>query len=136
MRFLIVDDDCETRLLLRKTLEPYGSVSIAADGEECILAFTTALRQKKPFYLITMDILMPNLDGQDALREIREIEADYDIPPEKRTPVIMISGLENSKEVQDTYSLGSTVGYIEKPINTKTLLDVIAKLGVTLTKTK
>lgn len=136
MRFLIVDDDYETRFLLRKILEPYGSVSIAADGEECILAFSTALREKKPFYLITLDILMPNLDGQDTLRELREIEAENDIPPQNRTPVIMVSGLENSKEVQDTYYFGSAVGYIEKPIDTRALLDEIAKLGITLTKTK
>lgn len=136
MRFLIVDDGRETRLLLRRVLEPYGTISIAADGEECILAFSTALREQRPYYLVTMDILMPNLDGPDALREIREIEAEYNIPAPNRTPVIMVSGLENSEEVQNAYPLGSAVGYIEKPINTSKLLKEIANLGITLTKAK
>lgn len=134
MRFLIVDDDSEARLLLRKILEPYGSVSIAADGEECILAFSTAFRNNKPYSLITLDILMPNLDGQQTLRELREIEAEYNIPPAQRTPVIMISGLENSKEVHDTYFLGSAVGYIEKPISSQHLLGEIQNLGLLLLK--
>ena len=72
MRFLVVDDDFETRHLMQKLLRPFGDVDVATDGEEGVEAFSRALKAGEPFALVTMDILMPNIDGQQALREIRQ----------------------------------------------------------------
>ena len=74
MRFLVVDDDFATRRLVQRLLHPYGMVDVATDGEEAVAAFSSALDDNEPYDLITLDILMPNVNGQQALREIREIE--------------------------------------------------------------
>lgn len=132
MRFLVVDDDFETRRLVQRLLRPFGEVDVVTDGEEAVEAFSRALKEGEPYSLITMDILMPNVDGQQALREIREIEKERGIAKESGTRVIMISGLDNSEELHDAFFLGEATGYIVKPINHSALLQEIAKLGVVL----
>jgi two-component system chemotaxis response regulator CheY len=132
MRFLVVDDDFETRRLVQKLLRPYGDVDVAMDGEEGVEAFSRSLKEGEPYSLITMDILMPNIDGQQALREIRQIEKERDVPPAQQARIIMISGLDDSKELHDAFFLGEATSYIVKPINHKVLLQEIEKLGVSL----
>jgi two-component system chemotaxis response regulator CheY len=76
--------------------------------------------------------MMPNIDGQDALREIRDLEKEYGIPPENSAKVIMISGLDDSQEVHDAFFLGDATSYIVKPIRKKVLIEEIQNLGVQL----
>ena len=132
MRFLVVDDDFETRHLMQKLLRPFGDVDVATDGEEGVEAFSRALKEGEPYSLVTMDILMPNVDGQQALREIRQIEKEHGIGVEKQSSVLMVSGLDNSKELHDAFFLGEATGYIVKPVNHAVLLQEIAKLGIPL----
>ena len=132
MRFLVVDDDFETRHLMQKLLRPFGDVDVATDGEEGVEAFLRALKADEPYALVTMDILMPNIDGQQALREIRQIEKEHDIARENQVRVIMVSGLDNSEELHDAFFLGEATSYIVKPINHTVLLQEIAKLGLPL----
>ena len=132
MRFLVVDDDFETRHLMQKLLRPFGDVDVATDGEEGVEAFSRALKAGEPYALVTMDILMPNVDGQQALREIRQIEKEHNIARENQVRVIMVSGLDNSEELHDAFFLGEATSYIVKPINHAVLLQEIAKLGLPL----
>ncbi|GFM33757.1 response regulator [Desulfovibrio subterraneus] len=134
MKFLVIDDDFDSRRLVQKILHPYGYVEVAADGEEGVEAFRAALKDGEPYDVITLDIMMPNMDGQDALREIREVEKEMGIAGDKATKVIMISGLDDNKEVHDAFFLGDAISYIVKPIRKQTLLDEIQSLGVTLEK--
>ncbi|MGE4299693.1 MAG: response regulator [Desulfovibrionaceae bacterium] len=132
MRFLIVDDDFDSRKLLQKILTPFGSCDIAVDGEEGVDAFRSAFKEEEPYDLICLDILMPNLDGQQALREIREIEKEMDVPLEKAARIIMITGLDDSREVHDAFFLGDATSYIVKPIRKQVLLDEVRALGLPL----
>lgn len=132
MKFLIVDDDFDSRKMLQKYLSAYGSSDIAVDGEEGVEAFRAALQENEPYALVCLDILMPNLDGQQALREIRQIERDFDIPKEKAVKVIMISGLDDSKELHDAFFLGEATSYIVKPLRKQYLLDELEALGLKL----
>lgn len=134
MRFLVVDDDFHARSLIQRLLHPYGFTEIAADGEEAVEAFRLAHKQGEPYDLITMDILMPNINGQEALREIREIEKEMGVPEGRAVKVIMVSGLDDAKEVHDAFFLGSATSYIVKPIHNQTLFEEICSLGLTLSK--
>ena len=134
MRFLVVDDDFATRRLAQRLLHPYGMVDVATDGEEAVAAFSSALDDNEPYDLITLDILMPNVNGQQALREIREIEKERRIPQENNVRIIMISGLDDSKELHDAFFLGEATSYIVKPLNHQVLVQEIEKLGLPLAK--
>ncbi len=136
MRFLVVDDDFETRHLVQKLLRPFGDVDVATDGEEGVAAFMRALVENEPYNLVTMDILMPNMDGQQALREIREIEKEKNISPDQQAKIIMISGLDDSEELHDAFFLGEATSYIVKPINHTVFIQEIEKLGVSLPSIK
>ncbi|CAK7011457.1 MAG: Chemotaxis protein CheY [Desulfovibrio sp.] len=132
MRFLVVDDDFHTRSLIQRLLHPYGFTDVATDGEEAVEAFRHALKDGEPYDLITLDILMPNIDGQQALREIREIEKEMDVPEDKAVKVIMVSGLNDAKEVHDAFFLGSATSYMVKPIHKQTFFEEITSLGLSL----
>ena len=132
MRFLVVDDDFETRKLVQKLLRPFGEVEVAMDGEEAVEAFRQSIKNGERYDLITLDILMPNVDGQQALREIREIEKEHDVPKDSQVKIIMISGLDDSEQLHDAFFLGGATSYIVKPINHSILLQEIDKLGIVL----
>jgi two-component system chemotaxis response regulator CheY len=132
MRFLVVDDDFETRRIMQKLLRPFGDIDVVTDGEEAVAAFSRSLVEGEPYSLITMDILMPNVDGQQALQEIRQIEKEHGIQKDSRARVIMISGLDDSEQLHDAFFLGEATSYIVKPINHAVLLQEISKLGLPL----
>ncbi len=130
MRFLIVDDDFDSRRLIQKILYPYGYCDVAVDGEEAVEAFRRSLKDGEPYDLVCMDIIMPNMDGQEALQEIREIEDELGVPEADKVKVIMISALDDSKELHDAFFLGDATSYLVKPIRKKTLIDEVKNLGL------
>ena len=74
MRTLIVEDDFTSRLLLQTFLSRYGECHIAVNGKEAVAAFRAARESGQWYDLICMDIMMPEMDGQTAVKEIRALE--------------------------------------------------------------
>jgi len=76
MRVLIVDDDFVSRVLLHEMLSAYGGCDIAVDEAKGVGAFDLDWNEGKPHELICMDVMMPGMDGQEALRRTRRREKD------------------------------------------------------------
>jgi len=74
MKTLIVEDDFTSRLLLQGLLQSYGAVHFAVNGKEAVEAVRLALESDELYDLICLDIMMPEMDGQEALRQIRLME--------------------------------------------------------------
>jgi two-component system, chemotaxis family, chemotaxis protein CheY len=130
MRILIVEDDLGSRKLLQTILSPYGECDLAVDGEEGIEAFRLAGKEKKPYGLIFMDIMMPKVNGHEALRNIRIYESEMGITADQEVKVIMTTVLEDSKNVMTALYKGGAAAYIVKPIDKQKLLSELKELGL------
>jgi len=103
---LVVDDDPTLRMLARATLEKAGfRVEEAEDGEQALRKF---IRHHPA--VIMMDVEMPNLNGYEACKRIREDAVGAHVP------VLMVTGLEDIESVNRAYSAGAT-DFLSKPIN-------------------
>ncbi len=134
MHILIAEDDFVSRKFMTKFLSQYGDCDVTVDGMEAIDVFMMSLDEGKYYDLICLDIMMPEVDGIKALKTIRNLEVQRDIPFEKRAKIIMTTALNATKEVFESFDHGSE-GYAVKPIDTVKFLDVLEKLGLVL-KTK
>ncbi len=107
MKMLVVEDDFGSRRVMQKLLEPYGDVDVVVDGEEAVDAFKLAWEEAKPYDIIFMDIMMPKMDGHEALKRLRELEREMGVLPANEARVIMTSVLEDPKNVIQAYYGGS-----------------------------
>lgn len=130
MRVLIAEDDFVARRILKEILSPYGDCDVVVDGEEAVRAFQLALDEQNPYHLVCLDIMMPNLDGQDALKRIRALETERGIDKKAETKVIMITALSDPKTVFNAFYRGGATAYIVKPIDKTKLLNEIRQFGL------
>jgi two-component system, chemotaxis family, chemotaxis protein CheY len=127
MRFLITEDDFASRRLLQKYLSDYGDCDIAIDGNEAVNAFRWSLEENEPYDLICLDIMMPNMDGHEALKEIRKIENEYGIGGFNRVKIIMTTALDDSSDIINSFREGCEA-YLIKPIEKNKFIGELANL--------
>jgi len=130
MKALIVDDDFYSRNMIHEILRQVAKCDIAVNGEEAIEAFRRGLLDGEPYDLICLDLLMPELDGQQALREIRTLEQENGVGPHSESKVIVTTMLADEKETHDAFFLGGATSYLVKPIDETKLMDEIKSLGL------
>jgi two-component system chemotaxis response regulator CheY len=112
MRILVVEDDFNSRRMMQKLLAPYGDVDVVVDGEEAVEAFRLAWEESKPYDLLFMDIMMPRMDGQEALKRLRVYEREVGVKPSDEAKVIMTSVLDDPKNVIEAYYGGAATSYL------------------------
>ena len=128
MKTLIVEDDFTSRLLLQKILIPYGECHIAVNGREAIHAYRLARQQGRAYDLICLDIMMPEMDGQEVLKEIRRMENSEDVPAGQGVKVIMTTALKDKENVFSAFN-EQCDGYLVKPIDKTKLLKHLVEFG-------
>jgi two-component system chemotaxis response regulator CheY len=102
---------------------------VTVDGTEAVEAFTMALEANEGYDLVCLDIMMPVLDGYQALMKIRELEAQKKIPEGKRAKIIMTTALNERRNVTKAFDLGCTA-YAGKPIDQEKFENVLRKLDL------
>ncbi len=130
MRVLIVDDDFMIRRVLKDVMAPYGDCDVVTDGYEALQAFRLAWEDREPYDLICLDIMMPDMDGHQALQEIRALEEKLEVEQDDEVKVIMVSALDDPMNVMQAYLKGGATSYIVKPIEKEALLGEVRKLGL------
>lgn len=114
MKILIVDDDINIRRLYKLEFEEEGYEVIVADtGANGLKLFET----EKPD-IVTLDILMPDIDGINLLRKMKEINP--------KTPIIM----STAYDYRDDFALWASEAYIVKSADLDELKSTIKKLLV------
>lgn len=130
LKILVVEDDIVTRQVITKMLLSYGNCDIAVNGDEAIKSYRFSLEEKIPYDLICLDIVMPEVDGHQALREIREMEETYGVPDNKAVNIIMVTALNDPKNAIRAFKKKGAIAYITKPIDKEELLGEIRTLGL------
>ncbi|MFW5486913.1 MAG: response regulator [Desulfovibrio sp.] len=130
MRALIVDDDFYCRSYLQEILHPYMYCDTAVNGDEAIFAFRRAISEEKPYDLICLDIVMPEIDGHKALREIRAIEKENGVDEDNGVKVVITTVLDDNEETHNAFFLGGATSYMVKPIDEAVILSELRKLGL------
>ena len=130
MKCLIVEDDLISRRILKELLSPSCDCDIAVNGDEAITSFKLAHEGKHPYDLICMDIMMPVIDGKEALLRIRKLEKEMGIPPQLEVKVVMTSALDDPRTVVQSFYTSGATSYLVKPISKKKLMNELRQLGL------
>jgi two-component system, chemotaxis family, chemotaxis protein CheY len=121
LRILLVEDDFASRLLLQTFLSRYGECHIAVNGKEAVEAARSALERGQNYDLICMDIMMPEVDGREAVRRIRGLEEGQGILSTFGAKIIMTTAVDEVKEVIQCFE-ELCDAYLMKPIDLGQLL--------------
>ena len=129
MKILLAEDDFATRKAMVSFLSKYGECDVTVDGMEAVDAVLMALDEDAPYELICLDIMMPVMDGYQALIAIRKMEKQHNIPEEKAAKVIMTTALNEEQNVKMAFELGCTI-YSGKPIDQARFEQALKKLNL------
>ncbi len=129
MKCLIAEDDLAARKLLQIFLSDVSECHAVANGQEAVAAFKTALDQDEPFDFLCLDIMMPEMDGHQALSAIRELEEAVGINDSAGAKVIMTTAMRDPQHVLDAFREGCE-SYIVKPVERSKLFEEMDKLGL------
>lgn len=127
LKILIVDDEFSARKLLEVMLAPYGQCTLAVDGAEAIRHVQEALAQDDYYDLVCLDIMMPDMDGQETLKEIRRLENKNGFWPGNGAKVIMTTALQDAANIMTAF-MEQCESYLVKPIEKEALLGEMRKL--------
>jgi two-component system chemotaxis response regulator CheY len=127
MRALVAEDEFLGRKVLSTFLSTLFEVDVAVNGKEAVDAFLLAHEDAKPYDVIFMDIMMPEMDGIQALTTIRALEAERKLTP--RAKVVMTTALDDPKTVIRSFHEGEASAYIVKPVRKDKLFEELQKLG-------
>lgn len=124
---LVVEDDFLSRNLLAKMVSDYGQIDVAVDGKEAVDAVKSAHAAGAAYDLIFLDIMLPKMDGQAALREIRAFEESLGIPAPDACKVIMTTALGDAENVMGAFG-AQCEAYITKPFSKRVIDSEVRKI--------
>jgi two-component system, OmpR family, response regulator MtrA len=114
---LVADDDEDILMLVKATLERSGHEVVAvSDGAKAL----SSVRVRKPD-LAVLDIAMPEVDGLEVLRRLRDDATTSDLP------VVLLSARAQEADVERGFAIGATA-YLKKPFSPRELSEHVAEL--------
>ncbi len=128
MKCLIAEDHLLSRRILKELLSSQFDCDIAVNGQEAIDSFVLAHESKRPYDVIFMDIMMPVVDGLEALQCIRTLERKMAIPHNLAVKVIMTTALDDPHTVIKSFNECEADAYIVKPLSRHKLANELRKL--------
>ncbi len=129
MKIMIVEDDVPSRDLLQLFLADFGQCDLASNGRQALDAVEKAMDAGNPYDLICMDIMMPEMDGMEALRAIRRLEIKHFIKESDSVKIIMVTAKGQAGDVMDAFDSGCEA-YIIKPVSKEKLYAQLEELGL------
>jgi two-component system chemotaxis response regulator CheY len=130
VKCLVVDDDELGRELIAHYLEGVAECEMAENGVKAVEMFRCAFEEGIPYDLIILDIVMPEMDGHIAAKEIRLIEKEWGISISDGVNIMVISSLNTPNDVIQAYLSARSAAHLVKPVRPEKLLATLDKLGI------
>ena len=131
MRFLVVDDDYVSRTKLKALLFAYGDGDAVPSGDIALRMFQIGHDEKVPYDLITMDIDMPGLKGQDVVKKIWQWEESREIYMTDQVKILTVTVKNDSENIISSFKEGCD-GFLIKPATPEKLRQALAKMSIVL----
>jgi two-component system, chemotaxis family, chemotaxis protein CheY len=128
MNCLIVDDDPTGLALLERYLKPFGRISTAADGKQAVEMFREGTKNGEPFQFVCLDIMMPEMNGQQALKAMRSIEKEFGLTGSAVARIVMTTSLDDKDNLLE--ALPMCDAYLVKPIHMSDLMFYLQRFGL------
>jgi two-component system, chemotaxis family, chemotaxis protein CheY len=129
MRILIVDDNNVGQYLMESYLCPIGDCDVVKDGFSAVDKFKNAFNDKKPYDLICLDIMMPQMSGFEVLEKIRDFEKKNKILGGDSVRIIMVTALDDSESIYRAFK-SQCEAYLIKPIGYMKMMKTLEELGI------
>lgn len=126
MKILVMDDELTARTVGEVLLSAYGTCDVAEDGPQGLALYKQALAEGEPYGLITVDILMPGMTGQEVVKQIRRHEEEHSLDPVK---IVMVTGKSDLENMSTSFWQGCQ-RYVVKPLTANNLQETMDKLFV------
>ncbi|MFP5259381.1 MAG: response regulator [Acidobacteriota bacterium] len=130
LRALIVDDDPVSKRFLAEILAPYAACDLADNGRQGLDAFSRALAEHRPYDVILLDVMMPGMDGLQALEGMRHLERQQGVGLADAAKVIMVSASDDSRNVYRAFFQGQAMSFLSKPFTGDSVLDELRKFDI------
>lgn len=127
MKILVVDDEMVSRCKPQKIMLNFGQCQAVESGAAALTAFKDAWAHWTPFDLMTLDVVMPGMDGMETLFEIRKMESQNGVATHNRVKVLMVSG-QSKRDTVITCIQAGCDDYIIKPFDLQLVRQKILEL--------
>ena len=128
LRVLLCDDNVVNQKVASRLLQQMGyRPEVAGHGGQALAAL-----DKKPFDLIFMDVMMPEMDGLEATRAIRERQKDRANHPNYKSPIVIVAMTANAMQGDRDKCLAAGMDdYLSKPVRLEDFRAIIERWGTT-----
>lgn len=127
MKILILEPDYSGGKFMISSMSAYGECDVTIDDMEAVNAFMAALDKGEPYDLICLNVMKSATDGYQTLKVIRDIEKQHGIEGGDRVKIIMMTAINEQKNMRKVFEMGYTV-YCVKPVDSDKLKNVLKKL--------
>ncbi len=125
MRILVIDDEFAALKKLEVLLSNHGDCDAATNAKQAKEMFAQAIKEGRPYDLITIDIGLPDASGLELLKLFSSLESRNSKLESKK---IMVTGSADADDVLDASKYCN--GYITKPIKKEILSQKLKQLGI------
>ncbi|SNB45139.1 response regulator [Geobacter sp. DSM 9736] len=129
-RCLVADDDELGRELIAQYLDGLAVCTMAENGRQAVDSFVAAKAKGEPFDLAILDIVMPEIDGHAAGKEIRRIERLEGVPVSQQVKIIILSSRNAPQDIMESFMSAQSAAHLVKPVEPAKLRETLGKLGI------
>lgn len=127
MKILVVDDESVSLRKMELIMRSYGTCDKVDSGQAAIDAFVKAWEDWSPYDLISLDMMMEGMNGNEALSKIREMEMLKNVPEDKRVRVIMVTAMADKDTIISCVQSGCD-DFISKPFERQIVEGKLSRL--------